>query len=417
MKGRFTREMGGCCWKVQPNNALLYIHLSKMNTYAFPLENNLVVFRPGITGLFILNETAGMIWKSYSDQLHPGEIAARIAEQFQLSKEDARKDVEQTISYWVAHGLVDTGSEKTSFRENIPAPSVIHPFSSHGLSIKSFFSQHTYSLFNKSFVIGFETLDLKNAIHPLLFQFETVSNATTKVRIDIFSNEGAYFIARNGKIVGENAAMHETVGLVLKELFNILHPEMEWMAVLHGAAVGSDGHGILFPGEGGNGKSTLVAALSRSGFSYLNDDTVPLDAWTQHAAAVPLSICLKEGSWTTLQSYYPEIDTLPVYERYGKRVRYLPSEGNSIIKGIHHLPIKIIVFPSYRKDGENSLEKISKTDALQRIVQSGVWVSPNPEHVGRFIGWIRSLSCYRLSYNLLAQGIQKIVELTTNERI
>jgi hypothetical protein len=312
---------------------------------------------------------------------------------------------------------VDATLGKASLQPGTPDHSSNQAFPPPRISVKSFFSQHSYSLFDKSFRIGFETLDLKNAIHPLLFQFETVSESTTKVRIDIFSNEGTYFVARNGKIVGQNAAIHETLSMVLKELFNILHPEMEWMAVLHGAAVGSCSYGILFPGDGGNGKSTLVAALSKCGFGYLNDDTVPLDANTQYAAALPFNICLKEGSWATLQSYYSELDSLPVYRRYGKLVRYLPIERNSVWKDVRSFPVKTVVFPTYRKEGENRLEKISKTEALKHIVQSGIWISPDPEHVSRFIEWMRYPSCYRLSYHLLSWAIQKISELTDDEAV
>ncbi|MBB5786205.1 hypothetical protein [Jiangella mangrovi] len=50
--------------------------------------------------------------------------------------------------------------------------------------------------------------------------------------------------------------------------------------LLHAGAVARDGRAVLFPGESGTGKSTMVAACLRRGFDYLSDELVAVETDT-----------------------------------------------------------------------------------------------------------------------------------------
>ncbi|PZF81017.1 hypothetical protein [Jiangella anatolica] len=52
--------------------------------------------------------------------------------------------------------------------------------------------------------------------------------------------------------------------------------------LLHTGAVARDGRAVLFPGESGTGKSTMVAACLRRGFGYLSDELVAVEPDTGH---------------------------------------------------------------------------------------------------------------------------------------
>jgi hypothetical protein len=68
-----------------------------------------------------------------------------------------------------------------------------------------------------------------------------------------------------------------TVALWLKGTVHAAVAALNGFFPLHASAVAHDGRAYAFTGPAGAGKSTLVAALGRAGFSQLCDDTLILD--------------------------------------------------------------------------------------------------------------------------------------------
>jgi len=345
-----------------------------MVVYTYPLEDGLVAFRPGITGLFVLNETAALIWKDLEGGCSYEKIAARMAARYNIHEDKARKDVAQALDAWVMHGLL--GNETLTKAQNGQTDQSLPAFAGTVENAPPvIFEYRAYKMFDTAFAIGYGSPELKQLMHPLFQYYEVPFRSSEKIRIQVRRTNSLYVVTRNGTVTGQDARLHEAAGIVIKEILSVLYSDRVWMAVLHGAAVHRDGKGILFPGEGGNGKTTLTAALVQCGFDYLNDDTVPLDAETGRFAAFPAGLCLKEGSWQILGPDYPEIDALPVYQRYGKSVRYLPLKSDAVTKGMRLVSANLLVFP---------------------------------EHVRRFVEWIQRIPCYQLSYGVLSSGMKLI---------
>ena len=68
----------------------------------------------------------------------------------------------------------------------------------------------------------------------------------------------------------------------------------DWFWV-HAAAACRGGRGMLLPGARGQGKSTLVTALTRAGWRYLSDEAVPLDMTSDRAAPFPMTPAIRVG--------------------------------------------------------------------------------------------------------------------------
>ena len=64
---------------------------------------------------------------------------------------------------------------------------------------------------------------------------------------------------------------------VARAQFAIADDDAGTYVFLHAGAVEIDNAAVLLPGEGGSGKSTLVAALLRAGARFLADDMVAID--------------------------------------------------------------------------------------------------------------------------------------------
>ena len=56
---------------------------------AFSLADGLVLMRPGINRLFVLNATASGIWTDYASGLPSAVIAARLAQRFNIAADQA----------------------------------------------------------------------------------------------------------------------------------------------------------------------------------------------------------------------------------------------------------------------------------------------------------------------------------------
>ena len=386
-----------------------------MPVYTFPLEKNLVAFRPGNKNLFVLNETAKLIWEDFRWQIDPAEISRRLARRFKIPIEIAIRDVKSTLSDWAAKGLIDAPCDdilKERDRTTVRNRSISRVPES---MVRSAYSQCTYELFQKQFTIQYQSRDLQDLMHPLLSHLEIRSPHNTKNRIDFLSKGEKYMVIKDGTIVGHDVLDYRAIGYLIREIFNLTHPGREWMAVMHAAAITDGEHCIVLPGTGGNGKSTLTAALIKSGYHYFSDDIVPLDCQNSHAAAVPIGICLKEGSWPLLHSYYPELRDLPVYKRYQRRIRYLPPPNLDQTEQKNHLPVKHLIFPCYKKKAPVRIKKISKTSALQQLVQSRVWVSDNPVCVGHFIQWLSNTPCYEFVFDSLSSAVSLIQHFKDHE--
>ena len=67
--------------------------------------------------------------------------------------------------------------------------------------------------------------------------------------------------------------------------------------VLHAGGVALNGSGVIISGPSGAGKTTLTAALVRSGFGYLTDEALAIDPSTGLLHPYPKALSIKRGSW------------------------------------------------------------------------------------------------------------------------
>src|SRR4029079_12319490 len=101
---------------------------------------------------------------------------------------------------------------------------------------------------------------------------------------------------------------------VFQAILEYLHPEVEWLAMVHGAAIARGDAGLVFPAASGSGKTTLVAYLAaQDGFTYLADDLVVLAAPSGQIVPWPMPLSIKKGSWSLLSGSYPGLKDAPVY--------------------------------------------------------------------------------------------------------
>jgi hypothetical protein len=382
-----------------------------MSLYTFPLDNHLVVFRPADKRLFILNPTAAWIWKAVAEGFKTSEIIKLLAEHFHISTEDAERDVHAVLDQWSEYSLEPSQPNKETKHLATPTSSMrgMSPGNKMLPANAQINFQGNYYYGQSSFTLTDYTPDLEPYFSPLLTTLKTADKENPKNKIAIFKDSNEYVVLSENIELERTSNQLVAIGRVIQEMVESGYPDTTWMAFIHGSAGALDDHGVVFPGIGGSGKSTLMAALSQTGWEYWCDDMVPVDI-QKRVAPVPLSHCIKSGSWDVLAPYYKGFEKLPVFIRSDKEVRYLvPSPAQPHFSETK--PVHSLVFPLYTPGKPQRLLPISPVEGLQRLVEAQSWISPDPAHAEEMINWISTVPIYTLVYNSLDWAIKQLNQL------
>lgn len=133
--------------------------------------------------------------------------------------------------------------------------------------------------------------------------------------------------------------------------------------LLHAAAVGWQGEGVLVVGRGGRGKSTFAVSCLTEGLDFVSDDYTLLTA-SGELEALPLYSCvgLRQDMWAKLpQLGQPSAMVLgkPLFEIPGSRY-------------CQRMKIRAIIMPRAEGDREPSIAPVSGNNAMAQLISSTV---------------------------------------------
>ncbi|MDO4492778.1 MAG: hypothetical protein Q4C53_02705 [Clostridia bacterium] len=188
-----------------------------------------------------------------------------------------------------------------------------------------------------------------------------------------------------------------------KPLFGDAHDMLNVLAMwakqngyllLHGAAVGAGGKGVLLSGKGGAGKSTLAVACLLSGLDFVSDDYFFVKTENGVPVSLPLwrNIGLNPDSEARLHP--PE---LPV-------VRTYPERGNKRFFDVsawmrtERLPVRALVLPEISDAEHPAIEPCPSGPAITRMVFSTarqLWIM-DPKEISRMATVFAGLPAYRM---------------------
>ena len=134
---------------------------------------------------------------------------------------------------------------------------------------------------------------------PIFFKHLETPDAVPDVRIEIRqTGENNIALVVDGIERLRTCDAGQLIGAVNQTILEHIHPGIEWLAIIHGAAVARDGEGWAIPAACGSGKTALTAYLLARGFDYLADDHVALSAQRRSSAARPICGGLGQESGT-----------------------------------------------------------------------------------------------------------------------
>lgn len=366
------------------------------------VDDALVLARPGINTLFVLNETASFLWDSLAGGACAEESARRLAEAYGIPEPMAARDVQMAIAGWRRRGISgpprpeheDPGAWPINYGDP-PARAEVH-----------FQETRAYRFLELGFTIRFESLELAAAIHPRFANLEAaLEDAGGARHFEIFASGSGCVLRENETVLACHPSPAALAYRLFFEIVRLAHRGLDPMAWLHAACVGNASATILLVANNGSGKSTLCAALARSGFQAFCDDRVFLDCATQRPAATPNSITLKRGSWPVLLPFYPEIERLPIVHSEGEELRFLGPlpPADRLLRPVTH-----VFFPRFQAASPPRARALTAIQALDRMVAADGWISSELRHLERFLGWVREVRCFDLTYADLDSAMAQI---------
>lgn len=226
--------------------------------------------------------------------------------------------------------------------------------------------------------------------------------------------ESLYIVYQEGECVTRARSLCGVLDWLLWDVHGRAIGGSKEFLSLHAGAVSWDDTGIVLPAPPDSGKTTLVAGLTRAGFSYLTDEAALIDPITGELHPYPRALWFEPP---TLQ-LFPEVRrSLPPDCRVEGRSHYQVSPDD-LRPGAVGGPCRIryVIAPRYAKGSSTFLEPISRAAGVHTLAKNAF----NFEDFGALAlsalaEIVRGADCYRLSIGDLSEAVALIENLVRSD--
>ena len=256
-----------------------------------------------------------------------------------------------------------------------------------------------YSFNNTIIKVGFDSEETKSLIHQKYRHLVVDHVNSYDVEYSVFNSDHSLFIYKNNQIVGswDSTQLHEFQGKFSMELICSFYnkTEHDWMGVFHASTISKNNRSIMFTGDSGNGKSTLVSILMANGYNVIADDFSPVLRSDFKTYCFPSAISIKEKSFNLIEQLYPDFINYNEYyiNELKGNVKYLPPISKETSANCSS-----VIWVKYAEGTESSLKKVSIQDALKKILPDA-WISNKEVNAKAFLKWIEKTAFYELNYS------------------
>jgi hypothetical protein len=356
--------------------------------------------------LFAYNDTARHVWDLIETAQTEECIVSEFAKGWGISQSHARADIQSIVSQWHLENLLatdQTPAAPLSPKQNIVGDRHLTP------------EPHWRSEWTCTFrgtAIAFASESEVTLIRQMLEHLET-PGVEPEGRIELRNAaSGEMALVSNGveRIRTRDQALLS--GGLWQAILECIYSNVEWLTLIHGAAVARNGKGLALVGASGSGKTTLTAGLVSNGFDYFADDLVAVMAPDGTIAPWPVPLSIKPGSLNVIAPYYPELPKAHSYRTKGVDARLLiPASSNWNLAPV---PLRTVVFPTFTGNAAPALQRISRFQAIERLLKDRIWIG-NPITVDRItalVEWLSATPAYVCTYDTLEDGMRLIGDLT-----
>lgn len=173
-------------------------------------------------------------------------------------------------------------------------------------------------------------------------------------------------------------------------------------AVIHAAAAVRDGVAVLLPAPQEAGKTTTVAGLLGSGFSYLTDEAAAVHPSSSEILPFPKALAIGRGSWQALSSLGYAPGELESEEWHVAPARIGAAVAAPARPGV-------IVQPRYEPGARTTIERVHRADMLVALATATFHFVDNPGRNLRVLtDLVHGADCYRLTIGDLPRAVSLV---------
>lgn len=175
---------------------------------------------------------------------------------------------------------------------------------------------------------------------------------------------------------------------------------LKWRGIysIHASAVTRKGHGFLFPGSSGAGKTTACLSLIRGGYQWLGDEHIYLRH--QDADLTLMSLPLRFNVTQNTMKAIPELAERAEWNGAGPKQRV----NATVVREAAHTSTcrpDFMIFPHIVNGPQSSLSSISKRKAFECLLPETMTVGDRGVAAKQFIALdqlVRHTTCLRLDF-------------------
>lgn len=186
--------------------------------------------------------------------------------------------------------------------------------------------------------------------------------------------------------------------------------------VLHAGVVERGGRAAIFPGNAGQGKSTLTAALVSRGWRLLSDEAALVDPSDGLLHPAPRPISLKNESVDLIRRFAPNERMGPAWPGTVKGiVSHMVPPSESVARALERAEPAWMIFPSYTPGADPEMRPMSKAHALVTAGHQAFNYSLFGKRGFEILGnLIDSCECYEFVYSDLERAVSTMDALATH---
>jgi hypothetical protein len=364
--------------------------------WQFPVEDELVVARPGLEGLFLFNSTARLLWEERSRGASVAEAVRRFADLFGVPPALAQRDIEGLLADWSAGILAPL--KKSAPADGPAAAAEVVPID---------------CLVNgKRFRVLLDAGDLVEEIAPRLAGLSVTfaPGQSPDVVFTLANGPDRVFVFRDGGLIATEEKTAGARAILLQEMTRACESSrMVRMvrAILHAGACGTDTASVLLAGASYSGKSTLCAALVARGLRCYADDSAVIDE-NFRVAGMPFPLTLRKSAWPALEGLIGR-EQLRAHTRWGVEAGFLDS--NLPAGSSPAAPVEALLFVNYQAHAATVMEPLTVFETLLRLRRSGFWIEHTRTDIARFLESLTCLPRFTLTYSRLNEAADAVADL------
>jgi hypothetical protein len=377
------------------------------SVYRFKIQGGLLLLERSSNSLFAFNETARHVWDLIEAGKSHANLVSEFAETWGISRSLAQQDIQSIVAHWRAHGLLsggDSGPVQTACVNDAAVD-----FNPAAPPLQA--AEWVCTIRGIAIAISIDTKPI--ALIRELFRHLETPTAPPRSQIKIsFAGENTMVFTQDGRERLRTADPAEAAGELYIAILERIHPNVLWFALVHGAALARNGHGLALVGSSGSGKSTLTAGLMAAGFDYLSDDLVALSEPAKAIMPWPLPLSIKPGSFDVVSRLWPELTQVPSYRTWkGLDARLLVPPAAAW--DAQPAALRRVVFPYYAAGVRPELTRLSLFQTIERLLSDRIWLGGpiTEERVTAFLAWLEDIPAYALTYADLDDAVRLIEDV------